>query len=69
MVTVDNKEHAMTRQEEFKAELFDLLRRYKVEMTIENDQINFWSYTQYDGEGNEIGGKIDLDFTWENGKE
>lgn len=59
----------MTRQEEFKAELFDLLRRYKVTMTIENDQINFWSYTQYDGEGNEIGSMINLDFTWENGKE
>ena len=59
----------MTRQDEFKAELFDLLRRYKVTMTIENDQINFWSYTQYDGEGNEIGSMINLDFTWENGKE
>ena len=59
----------MTRQDEFKAELFDLLRRYKVEMTIENDKINFWSYTQHDGEGNEIGGMINLDFTWENGEE
>ena len=59
----------MTRQDEFKAELFDLLRRYKVTMTIENDQINFWSYTQYDGEGNEIGSMINLDFTWKNGKE
>jgi len=59
----------MTRQEEFKAELFDLLRRYKVTMTIENDQINFYSHTQYDGEGNEISSMINLDFTWENGKE
>ena len=59
----------MTRQDEFKAELFDLLRRYKVTMTIENDEINFFSYTQYDGEGNEIGSMINLNFRWENGKE
>ena len=59
----------MTRQDEFKAELFDMLRRYKVTMTIENDEINFWSYTQYDGEGNEIGSMINLNFLWENGKE
>ena len=59
----------MTRQDEFKAELFDLLRRYKVEMSIENEEINFWSYTQYDGEGNEIGSMINLNFRWENGKE
>ena len=54
------------RQEEFKAELFDLLRRYKVEMSVAYDYggdakgINFWSNTQYDGKGNEIGGMIDL---------
>jgi len=59
----------MTRQEEFKAELFDLLRRYKVEMSIDDDFINFWSYTQHDGEGNEIGSMINLNFRWENGKE
>ena len=60
----------MTRQDEFKAELFDLLRRYKVEMTIENDEINFYSYTQHDGEGNEIGSMIDLNVgKWENGEE
>lgn len=59
----------MTRQDEFKAELFDLLRRYKVEMSVVEEikgyathvtGINFWSYTQHDGEGNEIGGMIDL---------
>ena len=50
----------MDRQDEFKAELFDLLRRYKVEMSIDDDFINFWSYTQHDGEGNEIGEMIDL---------
>ena len=69
----------MTRQEQFKAELFDLLRRYKVEMTVVEEVggyapevvgINFWSYTQHDGEGNEIGGMIDLTVgKWENGKE
>lgn len=45
----------MTRQEEFKAELFDLLRRYEVEMSVVEEcsgyewsatGINFWSYTQ-----------------------
>lgn len=59
----------MTRQDEFKAELFDLLRRYKVEMSIDDDFINFWSYTQHDGEGNELGSMINLNFRWENGKE
>ena len=59
----------MNRQDEFKAELFDLLRRYKVEMSIDDDFINFWSYTQHDGEGNEIGSMINLNFRWENGKE
>ena len=59
----------MARQDEFKAELFDLLRRYKVEMSVIEEGsgydryatgINFWSYTQHDGEGNEIGGMINL---------
>ena len=59
----------MNRQDEFKAELFDLLRRYKVEMSIDDDFINFWSYTQHDSEGNEIGSMINLNFRWENGKE
>ena len=59
----------MNRQDEFKAELFDLLRRYKVEMSIEDDEINFWSYTQYDGEGNEIGSRIKFNFRWANGEE
>lgn len=69
----------MSRQDEFKEELFDLLRRYKVEMSVVEDTrsydievigINFWSYTQHDGEGNEIGGMIDLTVgRWENGEE
>jgi len=46
----------MTRQEQFKAELFDLFRRYKVEMTVEEERgqydtvatgINFYSYSQF----------------------
>lgn len=46
----------MSRQDEFKEELFDLLRRYKVEMSVVEDirsygidviGINFWSYTQH----------------------
>lgn len=66
----------MTRQDEFKAELFDLLRRYKVEMSVVEDYgrqpkgINFFSYTQYDGEGSVVGDIIDLTVgTWEDGKE
>lgn len=58
----------MTRQEQFKQELFELLRKYKVEMSVVG--INFWSYTQYDAEHPEEGGPIDLTVgTWENGKE
>jgi hypothetical protein len=69
----------MARQDEFKAELFDLLRRYNVEMSVVEEikgytthvtGITFWSYTQHDGEGNEIGEMIDLTVgRWENGKE
>lgn len=65
------------RQEEFKAELFDLLRRYKVEMSVAYDYgglpkgINFWSYTKNDDKGNDIGGSV-IDLTvgkWEDGSE
>lgn len=69
----------MTRQEQFKAELFDLLRRYKVEMELERESdgynwkvigINFWSSTQYDQDGTETAGAIDLTVgTWCNGEE
>ena len=58
----------MSRQDEFRAELFDLLRRYKVEMSIDDDFINFWSYTQYDQQGNERGEMINLNFRWANGE-
>jgi hypothetical protein len=69
----------MTRQEQFKAELFDLLRRYKVEMSVVEEVggyapevvgINFWSYAWHDTEHPEEGGQIDLTVgKWENGKE
>lgn len=66
----------MNRQEQFKEELFDLLRRYDVEMSVVEDYggyakgINFYSYTQYDGEGSVVGDIIDLTVgKWENGKE
>jgi len=45
----------MTRQEQFKAELFDLLRRYSVEVDVEEDGqyfatgINFYSCTHQNG--------------------
>lgn len=60
----------MTRQEQFKAELFDLLRRYDVKMTIEDDRINFYSPGKWVGSGDsaKIDDQIDLYFVWENGK-
>ena len=68
----------MTRQEQFKEELFDLLRRYRVEMSVEEETngyqwsvkgINFYSYIQYDGEGSVIGEQIDLNVgKWEDGR-
>jgi hypothetical protein len=59
----------MTREEQFRAELFDLLRRYEVEIDATEEQhgydlyvtgISFWSNAQYDDAGNEVGGKIDF---------
>jgi hypothetical protein len=47
----------MTRQEKFKAELFELFRKYKVEMSVVEEVggyapyvvgINFYSYIQFD---------------------
>jgi hypothetical protein len=34
----------MTRQEMFKRELVDLLIRYDVEMTVNDEMVNFFSY-------------------------
>jgi hypothetical protein len=59
----------MTRQDQFKQELFELLRKYKVEMCIEDDNINFFSYSEFDSEFNEVAEMIDLHVRWANGKE
>ena len=61
----------MTRQEQFKAELFDLLRRYDATMTADEDRINFYSPGKWAGSGDsaKVVDQIDLYFTWENGKE
>ena len=68
----------MTRQEQFKAELFELFLKYEVEMSVvENTRcgpiaegINFWSYAKYDSEHNMIADVIDLTVgMFENGKE
>ena len=59
----------MTRQDQFKAELFDLLRRYDITMTIENERerINFYSPAKWDANCSEYTEQIDLYFVWENG--
>jgi len=62
-------EQEMTRQDQFKQELFELLRKYKVEMCIEDDNINFFSYSEFDSEFNEVAETIDLHVRWTNGKE
>lgn len=66
----------MSRQDQFKEELFALLRKYSVEMEVEEDSylratgIRFWSYTQFDKVGDVIGDRIDLNVgTWCNGVE
>ena len=59
----------MTRQEQFKAELFDLLRRYDAKMTIEDERINFYSPAKWDVNCAEYTEQIDLYFVWEDGKE
>lgn len=61
----------MTREEEFKQELFALLRKYDVEMTVVErtygyntvaEGINCWSYAKYDSEGNITAPAIDIQF-------
>ncbi len=59
----------MTRQEEFKQKLFALLREYDVTMTAEDDQIDFFSYTKWDENGNVVWESINFQTRWENGKE
>lgn len=65
-----------SRQEEFKDELFALLKKYDVEMSVQTDShgfadgINFWAYTKYDDRGEVLHDSIDLILgTWENGKD
>jgi len=60
----------MTRQEQFKAEMAALLKKYNVEISVEESDcfwegatatgIEFWSYAQYDGDGNMTADKIDF---------
>ena len=67
------------RQEQFKEELFALLRKYDVEVSVIEsingyspsvDGINFWSYTKYDEDGNEVEEQIDLNLgTFIDGKQ
>lgn len=61
----------MTRQEEFKQELFALLRKYDVEMSVTEatygyntvaEGINCWSYAKYDRDGNVVATPIDIQF-------
>lgn len=59
------------REQQFKEELFALLRKYDVEITVTEstksyftyvDGISFWSYAKYDADGNKIEDEIDLQF-------
>ena len=59
----------MTHQEEFKQRLFALLREYDVTMSVEDDQIDFFSYTEWDENGNVVWESINFQTRWENGKE
>jgi hypothetical protein len=66
---VNEQERKMTRQEEFKQRMFALLREYNVTMSVEDDQINFFSYTEWDENGNLVRESINFQTRWENGKE
>ena len=58
----------MTRQEQFRAEMAALLAKYKVEIDVEESgdyypsasAITFWSYSEYDDNGNVVAGAIDF---------
>lgn len=58
----------MTRQEQFRAEMAALLAKYKVEIDVEESggysssptAITFFSYTEWDAEGNVKAGLIDF---------
>lgn len=59
----------MTRQEEFKQKLFALLREYDVTMCVEDDWVDFFSYTKWGEDGNVVGESINFQTRWENGRE
>lgn len=69
----------MTRQEQFKSELFALLRKYQVEMEVvvssrsyntSVDGISFYSFAQYDEDGECIADTIDFQVgCWEDGRD
>jgi hypothetical protein len=59
----------MTRQEEFKQKLFALLREHNVTMSVEDDQIDFFSHTEWDENGNVVRESINFQTRWENGVE
>jgi hypothetical protein len=71
----------MTRQEQFKKELFELFLKYEVEMSVVEEVggyapevvgINFWSYAKYGGPDGTVADRQQIDLTvgkWENGKE
>jgi hypothetical protein len=58
----------MTRQEQFRAEMAALLKKYKVEMDVEESggyqpyatAITFWSYAEYDDAGEMTASPIDF---------
>lgn len=58
----------MTRQEQFRAEMAAIFKKYKIEMAVEesggycpqSSAITFWSYAEYDHEGHVIAGAIDF---------
>ena len=59
----------MTRQDEFKQKLFALLREYNVTMTVEDDRIDFFAYTEWDEKGDIKHDCINFQTPYENGKE
>jgi len=58
-------------EELFLDELNKLLRRYKVELEVDDQtfHIKAWAYTQYNDVGDKISDRIDLDLgSWTNGE-
>ncbi len=47
-------------QEKFVAELQELLNKYNVEMDVEDDEVAFWAYEQYDENGDLAIAQIDI---------